>query len=139
MEGIKDTEYDFALVLRQRYTEDILRKKLDSVGVPHYQSTQCIDYKIDEGAPFDSHGVTSVFNDKVTGGTFELKRYFYLFWGQGRSLLTCDSKYIVGADGSRSFVRTKAGIPFEGDSTEDVWIRVDGLVETDMPITRSYG
>lgn len=79
MEGIKDTEYDFALVLRQRYTEDIFRKKLDSVGVPHHQSTQCVDYRIDEEASFDSHAVTSVFKDKITGGTFELKRYFHLF------------------------------------------------------------
>lgn len=79
MEGIKDTEYDFALVLRQRYTEDILREKLDSVGVPHSQATECIDYEIDEGAPLDSHGVTSTFEDKRAGGTFALRRYSCCF------------------------------------------------------------
>lgn len=45
----------------------------------------------------------------------------------------------MGADGGRSFVRRHAGIPFDGDSTEDRWIRIDGLVETDMPISRAYG
>lgn len=49
------------------------------------------------------------------------------------------SKYLIGADGGRSFVRRHVKIPFDGDSTEDKWIRIDGLVETDMPITRSYG
>ena len=49
------------------------------------------------------------------------------------------SKYLIGADGGRSFVRKSAGIPFDGDTSEDSWIRIDGVVETDMPITRAYG
>lgn len=49
------------------------------------------------------------------------------------------SKYLIGADGGRSFVRRVSGIPFDGDTSEDRWIRIDGIVETDMPITRAYG
>lgn len=49
------------------------------------------------------------------------------------------SKYLIGADGGRSFVRRHAEIPFEGDTSEDKWIRIDGMVETDMPLNRSYG
>lgn len=49
------------------------------------------------------------------------------------------SKYLIGADGGRSFVRRVSGIPFDGDTSEDKWIRIDGIVETDMPITRAYG
>lgn len=49
------------------------------------------------------------------------------------------SKYIIGADGGRSFVRRHAGIPFEGDMSDDKWIRIDGIVETNMPMSRSYG
>lgn len=45
----------------------------------------------------------------------------------------------MGADGGRSFVRKHANIPFEGDTSEDQWIRIDGIVETDMPSHRSYG
>ncbi|KAF7533285.1 hypothetical protein G7054_g7217 [Neopestalotiopsis clavispora] len=108
MENIKDTTYDFTLVLRQMYTEAIFREKLESIGAAYCQAAECIDFEIDDGAPKDSHVVTS-------------------------------TKYIVGADGGRSFVRKHAGIPFEGDTSEDKWIRIDGIVETDMPLNRSYG
>ncbi|KAH8682584.1 FAD binding domain-containing protein [Xylariales sp. PMI_506] len=122
MENIKDTTYDFTLVLRQMYTEAIFREKLDSIGARYCQSTECTDFVIDESAPAGSHAVTSTFVDLKTEKTFQLK-----------------SKYIIGADGGRSFVRKHAGIPLEGDTTEDKWIRIDGIVETDMPITRAYG
>lgn len=75
MENIKDTAYDFALVLRQMYTEEIFREKLESLGGSYYQTMQCIDFKIDESAPFNSYAVTSTFEDKRTAKTFQLKRY----------------------------------------------------------------
>jgi phenol 2-monooxygenase len=74
MESIKDTAYDFTLVLRQMYTEEIFREKLESVGASYYQAMQCIDFKVDESAPLDSHAVTSTFEDKKTGKTFQLRR-----------------------------------------------------------------
>jgi phenol 2-monooxygenase (NADPH) len=74
MENIKDTAYDFVLVLRQMYTEAILREKLESIGATYYQSTECIDFKIDEAVDADSYAVTSIFNDKRTQTNFELKR-----------------------------------------------------------------
>lgn len=43
------------------------------------------------------------------------------------------SKYIAGADGGRSKVRGLAGIPFDGDRSNRHWIRIDGIVETNMP------
>jgi phenol 2-monooxygenase len=43
------------------------------------------------------------------------------------------SKYLVGADGGRSTVRTLAGIKSTTDSTTLRWVRLDGVVETDMP------
>ncbi|KEY71705.1 hypothetical protein S7711_02934 [Stachybotrys chartarum IBT 7711] len=122
MENIRDTAYDFTLVLRQMYTEAILREKLESIGASYYQGIQCTDFTTDPSASPDSHAVTSTFVDKKTDRTFQLK-----------------SKYLIGADGGRSFVRRHAGIPFEGDTSEDQWIRIDGIVETDMPLNRSYG
>lgn len=122
MENIKDTDYDFTLVLRQMYTEAIIREKLDSADAAHFRAVQCTGFEIDEHAPPNSHAVTSTFVDKRAGRTFKLR-----------------SRYIVGADGGRSFVRRQSGIPFEGDTSEDRWIRIDGVVETDMPITRAYG
>lgn len=75
MENIKDTAYDFTLVLRQMYTEEIFREKLESLGASYYQAMQCIDFQVDESAPHNSHAVTSTFEDKKTGKTFQLKRY----------------------------------------------------------------
>lgn len=36
MEIIKDTTYDFVLVLRQMFTEKVLREKLHGVGGEYY-------------------------------------------------------------------------------------------------------
>ncbi|KAJ5764986.1 2-4-dichlorophenol 6-monooxygenase [Penicillium odoratum] len=122
MENIKGTRFDFTLVLRQMYTEAILREKLKSVGAVYYQSTECTGFEIDDAAPLDAYGVTSHFVDTQTQRSMTLR-----------------SKFIIGADGGRSFVRKHAEIPFDGDTSEDKWIRIDGLVETDMPINRAYG
>lgn len=43
------------------------------------------------------------------------------------------SKYIIGADGGRSAVRTFAGIEFEGLDTTFRWIRINGIFKTNMP------
>ncbi|KAL3488317.1 FAD binding domain-containing protein [Aspergillus germanicus] len=122
MENIKDTAFDFTLVLRQMYTESILRDKLQSVGASYHQGVECIDFECDDAISLDEYSVTSTFLNRTTEDTFQLK-----------------SKCLIGADGGRSFVRRHAGIPFEGDTSEDQWIRIDGIVETDMPITRAYG
>jgi phenol 2-monooxygenase (NADPH) len=48
-------------------------------------------------------------------------------------------KYLVGADGGRSFVRRALHVPFDGSTSEDKWVRIDGLIETNMPKSRVYG
>ncbi|KAL4786405.1 FAD binding domain-containing protein [Aspergillus varians] len=121
MENIKDTTYDFTLVLRQMYTEEILREKMQSVGAAYHQGMECVDFARNEDEP-DGYAMASTFKNTTTQETFQLK-----------------SKYLIGADGGRSFVRRHAKIPFEGDTSEDKWIRIDGIIETDMPITRAYG
>ncbi|KAK9425224.1 putative 2,4-dichlorophenol 6-monooxygenase [Seiridium unicorne] len=124
MENIKDTTYDFVMVLRQMHTQRILRDKLMSAGAQLYQSVECIEFVVDETVPASSHphAVTSTFLNKKTQTTFQLK-----------------SKFLIGADGGRSFVRRHANVPFEGDTTQERWIRIDGIVETDMPFNRAYG
>ncbi|KAJ6789981.1 hypothetical protein PWT90_02937 [Aphanocladium album] len=42
-------------------------------------------------------------------------------------------KYLVGADGGRSAVRSMAGIDMEGNETTYKWIRIDGRFKTDIP------
>jgi phenol 2-monooxygenase len=74
MENIRDTTYDFALVLRQMYTEAIFREKLEAVGASYFQGMQCVGFGVDENAGPDAHAVTSTFTDKRTEKTFKLKR-----------------------------------------------------------------
>lgn len=52
-------------------------------------------------------------------------------------ILTISSKYIVGSDGAHSSVRRLAGIPFEGDATARKWVRIDGVVKTNIPQNRT--
>ena len=43
------------------------------------------------------------------------------------------SKFVIGADGSRSFVRNHFKIPFDVIRPEIVWAVIDGVIETDFP------
>jgi len=74
MENIRDTTYDFALVLRQMYTEAIFRENLEKVGGSYYQGMQCMAFDIDQNAGPDAHAITSTFTNKRTNETFKLKR-----------------------------------------------------------------
>ncbi|KAF4462068.1 phenol 2-monooxygenase [Fusarium albosuccineum] len=44
------------------------------------------------------------------------------------------SKYAVGADGARSFVRNTLGISFTGTKPEMVWAVLDTFLDTDFPV-----
>lgn len=42
------------------------------------------------------------------------------------------SKYVIGADGSRSFIRNHFKIPFNIERPEIVWAVIDGVIDTDF-------
>lgn len=44
------------------------------------------------------------------------------------------SKYVVGADGARSFVRNAMDIPFEGTKPNMIWAVLDTFLDTDFPV-----
>ncbi|GKU22323.1 unnamed protein product [Fusarium langsethiae] len=44
------------------------------------------------------------------------------------------SKYVVGADGARSFVRNALGISFTGTKPEMTWAVLDTFLDTDFPV-----
>ncbi|KAG9241642.1 FAD binding domain-containing protein [Calycina marina] len=122
MENMKDTQWDFALVLRQKYQEEIFRQRLKAFGVSLEAPVELTDIEIAESMPANGYRVTATVEDGLTG-----------------EISTIKCKYLIGADGGRSFVRQKLEIPFEGNTTEDKWVRIDGIVECDMPKTRVYG
>ncbi|KAG0650715.1 Monooxygenase fmpF [Hyphodiscus hymeniophilus] len=122
MENMKDTQWDFALVLRQKYQEEIFRRRLKELGVSLEAPIELIDVQISETMPEDGHRITAVLKNRNTGVEETVK-----------------CKYLVGADGGRSFVRRQLNVPFDGSTSEDKWVRIDGIIETDMPKTRVYG
>lgn len=112
-----DTFFDHLLLCRQRYTEDVIRDGYSkcSGGNVHY-GERLVDFAIE--------GVDEKYAVKSTVET------------QEKGLISIRSRYIIGADGSRSRVRELAGIAFEGEKTNRHWIRIDGIVETNMPEAR---
>lgn len=46
---------------------------------------------------------------------------------------TIQSKFVIGADGSRSFVRDRFHIPFQIARPQLIWAVIDGIIETDFP------
>jgi phenol 2-monooxygenase len=122
MENMKDTQWDFALVLRQKYQEEIFRRRLRELGVSLEAPFELVQIEVAETTPEDGYRITATVKNGVNGET---------------SVIKC--KYLVGADGGRSFVRQALEVPFEGSTTEDKWVRIDGVIETDMPKTRVYG
>lgn len=46
---------------------------------------------------------------------------------------TVQSKFVIGADGSRSFVRDRFHIPFQIARPQLIWAVIDGIIETDFP------
>jgi phenol 2-monooxygenase len=121
MENMKDTVWDFALVLRQKYQEEIFRQALKEQGGILEAPVELAGVDVDETVPAGGYRVTATIKDGSTGQT---------------RILKC--KYLVGADGGRSFIRRALSIPFDGSSSEDKWVRIDGVISTDLPKPRTY-
>lgn len=121
MEDMKDTKFDFALVLRQKYQEEIFRQALAREGVQLEAPWELKGIEVLEGVKEGSHRVVARIESPAT---------------REKRVVKC--RYLVGADGGRSFVRRAMEIPFDGTSSEDKWVRVDGVVKTDLPKPRTY-
>ncbi|KAI9657920.1 MAG: hypothetical protein M1821_002577 [Bathelium mastoideum] len=119
--GEGKTKWDFALVLRQKYQEEIFRKALEQKGVEVETSVKLIDVAIDPGVKTPNFKVTATLKHLETGITEHVQ-----------------SRFLIGADGGRSSVRKLLEIPFDGSMTEDNWVRIDGLVKTTLPKPRAY-
>lgn len=122
MENMTDTQWDFALVLRQKYQEEIFRRRLRELGVSLESPVELMGVVVDEGVEVGGERITATTKHGETGV---------------EEVFVC--KYLIGADGGRSFVRRAMDIPFDGSTSEDKWVRIDGVIETDMPKNRVYG
>ena len=93
------------LMLGQSYVEKLLDEKLKAIGPIVKRSLSVEDVQLEEGGCLT----------KLSSG--EVIR----------------SKYVIGADGSRSFVRNHFKVPFPITRPELIWAVVDGVVDTDFP------
>ncbi|KAI8627955.1 FAD binding domain-containing protein [Xylariaceae sp. FL1651] len=128
VEGITDTRFKFASVLRQKYVEEICRAKLETLGVKVHDNHKFLDLAVDENVQVGEKGrVQATILDRSLG---EGKEREY----------TANCRYLIGCDGTRTVVRGAAGIESDGSRTEDKWVRVDGVLKyTTMPKPFSYG
>ncbi|KAJ4417740.1 hypothetical protein N0V82_006014 [Gnomoniopsis sp. IMI 355080] len=129
LEDISDTKWNFASVLRQKYVEEIFRLALvEQYGVTVHAPAEFLSMDVDESLEVGDYRVTAYIQDSRGAGD-----------EPQQATLSIKAKFIIGADGSRSAVRKAAKIETDGDSGEDKWVRIDGLVRTNNPKPRSYG
>lgn len=114
---IPDTFFDFSMNIRLKYSEDIFRQRLVELGSEVHAPVRLVDFELQEDIQDDYK--VSVTCAGPDGKTFEVK-----------------AKYIVGCDGGSSAVRKIAQIPFNGEDKENHWVRIDGVVKTNMPDSR---
>ncbi|RAR02411.1 3-(3-hydroxy-phenyl)propionate hydroxylase [Stemphylium lycopersici] len=121
MQNMKDTKWDFALVLRQKYQEEIFRRAMKKEGLELNAPYTLVDLEVTKNVPQGGHRISATIEHGET---------------KVKSVVKC--RYLVGADGGKSFVRRAMSIPFDGSSTTDKWVRIDGVIETDLPKPRTY-
>ncbi|KAI3319623.1 FAD binding domain-containing protein [Xylariaceae sp. AK1471] len=124
MNEMKDTAFDFALVLRQKYQEEIFRHALRRRGVEveaPVELVELVGVDVDDSGSLDGYSVTATVQDI-----------------ENNAPRTIRCRCLVGADGGRSSVRRMLAIPFEGSTSEDKWVRIDGHVKTNLPKPRTY-
>ncbi|KAJ4142439.1 hypothetical protein NW754_009882 [Fusarium falciforme] len=110
----KPSYHDYALNIRQRYSEDVLRNHFESYGKSVWFSWKLTTYAIDTSLG-DGYNVTATLEHKAIG----------------KAPVRC--KYLVGSDGGSSSVRQLTGTDLDLDPTTHEWIRIDGKMTTDMP------
>lgn len=118
LQDIQGTYLDFAMVIRQKYTEAHLRDELAKLGVYVDVPAELASYTIADDGEYPIAA-------KVV---------------KGDDTYTIQCKYLIGADGARSTVRDLAKIDLDTTSSIDKWVRIDGIIKTDVPadVVRSY-
>lgn len=93
------------LMLGQSHIEHLLDAKLRAMGSEVRRLSQVVDIRLTENGC-----ITHLAHEEAI-----------------------QSKYVIGADGSRSLVRELLNIPFEIVRPQLVWAVIDGVVDTDFP------
>lgn len=103
-EALEGCLHPHFLMLGQSYIEKLLDEQLKKLGAAVKRSTAVTDIALNE------EGCLTTLGD----GT------------------QIQSRYLIGADGSRSFVRNHFNIPFEIIRPQIVWAVIDGIIDSDF-------
>ncbi|KAF8527620.1 putative 2,4-dichlorophenol 6-monooxygenase [Hysterangium stoloniferum] len=110
------SHFDFNI--RQRVSENGFRRAIASLNSKAMHSpARLLDFSVDAGSEYP------VLAEVLIAGAMTQVR----------------SKYLIGADGGRSMVRSLARIPFPGSASGMKWIRIDAIVRSNMPSCRRGG
>ncbi|KAH9918655.1 FAD binding domain-containing protein [Fomitopsis serialis] len=113
-----NTFFEFSFSVRQKYLEAALREAIQYIDPTALRApAKLIDYSIDPTAPYPV--LATIQEDQRT---YQVR-----------------CRYLVGADGGRSTVRSICRIPFPGTNSNHRWVRMDAVVRTDMPHSRRGG
>ncbi|KWA69919.1 hypothetical protein WL28_16655 [Burkholderia ubonensis] len=103
-EALEGCFHKHFLMLGQSYVEQLLDEKLKDVDAAVRRNTSVTDIEVADD------GCTTTL---LTGETIQ-------------------SRFVIGADGSRSFVRDLFKVPFEVTRPQLIWAVLDGVIETDF-------
>ncbi|KAF9364412.1 hypothetical protein BGX34_001624 [Mortierella sp. NVP85] len=153
----QDSKYSFGLGLEQAKICEILRTKLEEVGVKVEYGWELIETQVvkeDVDAVGHEEGKTLVLTkvrkvvskdgkimdharDKaeVDGIQSDVNDRDNIndTAGQAYEYQTIKSEYLIAADGGRSTIRHKLNIPFPGRTVNSKWVMLDGRIECDIP------
>ncbi len=104
-EALEGCLHKHFLMIGQSFTEQLIDGKLREVGAPVRRNAEVSDIQLAE------QGCVTTLAD-----------------GQ-----TIRSRFVIGADGSRSLVRDLFKVRFEVTRPQIVWAVIDGVIDTDFP------
>lgn len=104
-EALEGCFHKHFLMLGQSFVEQLLDKKLTELGASVLRTTSV------ENIELNNTGCLTTLNN-------------------GASI---QSRFVIGADGSKSFVRNHFGVPFDIIRPQITWAVVDGVLATDFP------
>ncbi|KAF9124057.1 hypothetical protein BGW39_008497 [Mortierella sp. 14UC] len=137
------SHFNYALFLEQRKTTAILNDELEKSGLKVDRGWELMDTRVavddKDGREYVEttirralDGTNARTTESTVLGTVELEAEQA---GKQYETQVVRSQYLIAADGGKSVVRHKVGIPFVGRTLENTVILYEGLVETDFKLS----
>ncbi|KAG0380661.1 hypothetical protein BGX24_006377 [Mortierella sp. AD032] len=137
------SHFNYALFLEQRKTTAILNDELEKSGLRVDRGWELMDTKFIKDDKDGKEYVETTIRKALDGtnvrttestvlGTVELEAEQA---GKQYETEVVRSQYLIAADGGKSVVRHKVGIPFEGRTLENNVILFEGHIDTDFRLS----